>query len=143
MLDITGGFSVSVADAVPLKFPTIVTFVTAPTALLVTSNVAVAEPSATVTLAGTTAARLSEDNATTAPPEPAALFSVTVPVDELPPVIAEGFSVTEERAGRFTARPAVLVTPFSEAEMFALTSVPTAIVVIVNVAVLDPAATVT
>jgi len=47
---------------------------------VVTLNVAVVEPAATVTLVGTVAALvLLEDNPTTAPPEAAAPFKLTVP----------------------------------------------------------------
>src|SRR5579871_218523 len=72
--------------------------VTVPTALVVTVNVAVVAPAATVTLAGTCAAEvLLLDSATLAPPVGAAPLSVTVPVDELPPVTLVGLTDTVDR----------------------------------------------
>jgi hypothetical protein len=49
------------------------------TELVLTVNVAVVEPGATVTLVGTVAAELLLDNETTALPEGAAELSITVP----------------------------------------------------------------
>lgn len=69
------------------------------TALVVTVKVAVVAPAATVTLAGVFAAALLSDSATTDPPVGAGLDSVTVPVDELPPMTDAGFNVTEETCG--------------------------------------------
>ena len=63
---------------------------------VVTANVAVVAPAATVTLAGTVAAALLLASATTAPPAGAAAESVTVPVEPAPPVTLEGFSDTED-----------------------------------------------
>jgi len=57
--------------------------------------VAVAEPAATVTLAGTVALVL--DRVTTMLAG-AALVRVTVPVDELPPTTEAGLTLTAERA---------------------------------------------
>jgi hypothetical protein len=88
-----------------------VTEVTLATALVVTVNVAVVAPAATVTLAGTCAAVvLLLDNDTVAPPVGAAPLSVTVPVDEAPPVTLVGFRDTEESdtvAAGFTVSVAV------------------------------------
>src|SRR5258708_8375013 len=59
-------------------------------------NVALVAPAATVTLEGTRAAVvLLLDNATAAPPVGAAPLSVTVPVDEFPPVTLVGFNARE------------------------------------------------
>ena len=84
---------------------------TVPTALVVTVNVAVVAPAATVTLAGTCAAVvLLLDSATLAPPVGAAPLSVTVPVDEAPPVTLAGLRETEESdtvAAGFTVSVAV------------------------------------
>jgi hypothetical protein len=87
--------------------------VTLATALVVTVNVAVVDPAATVTLVGTCAAAvLLLVSDTLAPPVGAAPLSVTVPVDELPPVTLVGFRVTEDKdtvAVGFTVNVAVLV----------------------------------
>ena len=90
-----------------------VTEVTFPTALVVTVNVAVVDPAKTLTLAGTCAAVvLLLVSPTVAPPVGAAPLSVTVPVDELPPVTLVGFRVTEDNdtvAAGFTVSVAVCV----------------------------------
>jgi hypothetical protein len=68
-------------------------------------NVALVAPAATVTLAGTVAAAvLLLPSVTAAPPAGAALLSITVPVEEAPPVTLAGFRVTEvtTAAGGFT-----------------------------------------
>src|SRR5262249_1269708 len=76
-----------------------VTEVVAVTAVVVTVNVALVAPAATVTLAGTVPAPLFElDSVTTVPPAGAAALKVTVPVDVLPPVTVVGLSVSDERA---------------------------------------------
>ena len=63
-------------------------------------NVAVVAPAATVTLEGTVAAAvLLLESATVAPPAGAAPLSVTVPVEEFPPVTLVGFSESDERVG--------------------------------------------
>ena len=54
-------------------------------------KVAVSPPAGTVTLAGTVTAELLLCSVTTAPPEGAGLFSVIVPVAEVPPLTVEGF----------------------------------------------------
>ena len=70
------------------------------TALVVTVNVALLAPAATVTLAGTVAVDvLLLERETAAPPVSAGPLSVTVPVEGDPPVTLVGFSVTEERVG--------------------------------------------
>jgi hypothetical protein len=84
-----------------------VAVVTLPTAVVLTVNVAVVAPAATVTLAGTVAAALSLDSATTAPPEGAELPSVTVPVEELPPLTVVGFRARIESAGGLMVSVAV------------------------------------
>lgn len=108
------GFTVSVALLEPLLYvPVIVTLVTLATELVVTVNVAVVDPAATLTLIGTCAAVvLLLVRETLAPPVGAAPLSVTVPVDELPPVTLVGLSVTDDNemddAG-FTVSVAVFV----------------------------------
>ena len=85
------------------------------TALVLTVNVALLAPAATVTLAGTLAAPLSLVSSTCAPPVRAGPLSVTVPVEDCaPPVTLVGFTVSEESVGRAcgtTVSEAVLVTP--------------------------------
>lgn len=75
-----------------------VTVVEAATALVLTVNVALVAPAATVTLEGTLAAVvLLLESVTCAPPVGAASSSVTVPVEEFPPVTLGGFKEIEER----------------------------------------------
>src|SRR6266481_7397017 len=73
-----------------------VTVVDAATALVLTANVALVAPAATVTLEGTLATVvLLLESATCAPPDGAGPLNVTVPVDEYPPVTLAGFTETE------------------------------------------------
>src|SRR5260370_1185498 len=73
------------------------TVVDAATALVLTVNVALVAPAATVTLDGTLAAAvLLLDSATAAPPDGAAPLSVTVPVEEFPPATLVGCSASDE-----------------------------------------------
>src|SRR5260370_10230766 len=68
------------------------------TALVLTVNVALVAPAATVTLDGTLAAAvLLLETMTTAPPDGAAPLKLTVPVEEFPPVTLVGFSDSDER----------------------------------------------
>ncbi len=88
----------------------------AATALVLTVNVALVAPATTATLEGTRAAPLLLESATVAPPAGAAPLSVTVPVEELPPVTLVGFSPSEASVGGggaagVTASEAVLVAP--------------------------------
>ena len=69
------------------------------TDVVVTVKFALVDPAATVTLLGTLAEPLLLESETTDPPEGAALESVTVPCEELPPVTLLGFNVTEETVG--------------------------------------------
>ena len=71
--------------------------VDAATALVLTTNVAVVAPAGTATLEGTLAAPLLLASTTCAPPAGAGPLSVTVPVEEFPPVTLVGFSESEER----------------------------------------------
>ena len=76
-----------------------VTGVDAVTALVLIVKVALAAPAGTITLEGTLATVLLLESRTWAPPAGAGALSVTVPVEELPPVTVEGLSVSEERVG--------------------------------------------
>ena len=89
------------------------TVVVVTTELVVTANVIDVLPAGIVTLAGTWAAvALLLERITVAPPDGAAPFRVTVPVELLSPVTAVGFSVTEDRVtAGFTVRVAVRVVP--------------------------------
>src|SRR5437879_5981840 len=125
-----------------------VTGVDAVTALVLTVNVALLAPAATVTLAGTVAVDVLLERETAMPPLGAGgPLSVTVPVEVCaPPVTLVGFSVSEERVGRAcgsTVSEAVLVTPAYDAEIVTGVDAVTALVLTVNVALLAPAAIVT
>jgi len=66
------------------------------TALVLTANVALVAPGATITLEGTLAAVvLLLESITGAPPDGAGPLNVTVPVEEFPPVTLAGFSETD------------------------------------------------
>jgi hypothetical protein len=68
------------------------------TELVLTANVALVAPAATVTLEGTLAAVvLLLESITCAPPDGAGPLNVTVAVEEFPPVTLAGFSESEER----------------------------------------------
>ena len=87
--------SVACLDTPP-KEPVIVTEVEAVTVLVVTVNVALVAPAATVTLAGVLADALLSESVTTVA-DGAAPVNVTVPCDELPPTTLVGFRVNVER----------------------------------------------
>lgn len=113
------------------------------TGLVVTVNVAEVAFAGTVTLASTWAAEtLLLERVTTAPPVGAALISVTVPVEEVPPTTEVGLSVNVLTPLLSTLSPAVLFAPYV-AEIVGVTEVETGLVVIVNVAVVAFAGTVT
>jgi len=77
-----------------------VTVVDVATSLVVTVKVALVAPAPTVTLDGTLATVvLLLESVTCAPPAGAGPLSVTVPVDEFPPVTLVGLSVNEESVG--------------------------------------------
>jgi len=142
--DAAAGFTVSAAvfEMAPLV-AVIVTAVTAVTDVVVTVNVAVVAPAATVTLAGTVAAALLDASVTTMPPAGAAADSVTVPVLETPPATDVGFNVTDVSDAAVIVRLAVWEAPDNVAVIVLAEFAATAVVVTVNVAVVEPAATVT
>jgi len=100
-----GGVTVSVAVFVaPLYTPVIVTGVDALTAVVVTLNVALVAPAATVTLAGTVAtAVLLPDSVTTAAPAGAALVNVAVPCAAAPPTTLAGLRPIADSAAAAAA----------------------------------------
>jgi hypothetical protein len=67
---------------------------------VLTLKVALVAPAGTITLEGTLAAPLSLESATCAPPAGAGPLSVTVPVEDDPPITLDGLSVSEETVGR-------------------------------------------
>ena len=75
------------------------TGVEAVTELVLTENVALVAPAATVTLDATVAEPLLLERCTMAPPLGAAPLRVTVPVEEEPPFTLPGLSVTEDSTG--------------------------------------------
>jgi len=74
----------------------IVAVVVTETDLVVTVNVAILLPAATVTEIGTVAEVLLLDSETFVPPEGALLVKVTVPCTEVPPAMLAGLSETDE-----------------------------------------------
>jgi hypothetical protein len=81
-----------------------VTVVAELTPLVVTVNVALVAPAATVTLTGVVAEVLSSERVTTAPPVGAGPLKVAVPVVLLPPVTLVGLKVTVESTGGIIVR---------------------------------------
>ena len=120
-----------------------VTEVSGATGVVVTVNVVVVAPAATVTVAGTFAAAvLLLDRITTAPPVGAAWVSVTVPVEEVPPVTEAGLSPMLLRTPANTVRLALWTAPWLP-EMVTVVFTATELVVTVNVAEVALGATVT
>jgi hypothetical protein len=107
-------------------------------------NVAVLEPVVTVTLAGTVTAALLEDSVTTCPPVAARPVNVTVQV-----VLCAGARLPDAQLRPdnwvlgATLRLNVLEVPFAVAVTVDVCAVVTAVDDAVNVAVLEPALTVT
>jgi hypothetical protein len=88
------------------------------TLFVVIVKLAEVEPAAIETLDGTVAALvLLLESETVTPPDGAAAVSVTLPVDDVPPVTLVGLTDNELRAAfvvvaaAFTVRAAVFVTP--------------------------------
>jgi hypothetical protein len=113
------------------------------TAEVVTVKVALVEPAAMVILAGTVAALEFEVTTICVPSAGAGPLSFTVPVVLAPPTRLVGLRAKEVRMGARTLKPKVLVDPLKEAVMVAAVFVATAKVVTLNVALVEPAKTVT
>jgi hypothetical protein len=97
----TGGFTVSTADAEPLRVAVNLAVVAPATANVVIGKVAVLAPATTATDGGATAAEvLLLLRATEMPPAGAGPFSVTVPVELAePPTTVDGLSDTDRIPG--------------------------------------------
>jgi len=123
----------AVIDAVPLPA----------CGIEVTVNVAELFPADTATLAGTVATLvLPEDNVTVIAP-PAGPDSVTVPVEDVPPITVAGFSVTDCTTGLLTLSVTGLVLVPTVAVIVEVAFAASNSVVTVKVAVVAPALTVT
>ena len=83
------------------------------------------------------------DSATTIPAVGAGPVNVTVPVDEVPPLTLDGLRISEVIAAAFTVNRDVLVTLPIDAEIVDVVDGIIGYVLIVNVAVVAPAGTVT
>jgi hypothetical protein len=113
------------------------------TALVVTVNVVLEAPAGMVADAGTWATEvLLLVRVTSAPVGGAAPFSVSVAVDWPLPVTVLGFKVTEVNAATVTVRVVVRVNPYTPVIVTDVEAA-TPLVVIVNVALLEPAGIVT
>lgn len=142
---VTNGRTVRLAVSVtPLNEAEIVAAFEHSTGLVLTVKVALVNPGDTVMLDGTVATEvLLLESATTAPPADAGPVRVTVPVEELPPVVLDGFNVSEVRTGGSTVIVAVCVTPPNAAVITAVVADATGVVVTVNVALVVPSGIVT
>jgi hypothetical protein len=139
-------FRVRPAVTVLADVAVMVTGVAPATLEVVTVKVALVWPAGTETLAGTVAAGLFEVRVTLTPAEPAGAPSVTVPVEELPPVTVVGLSETPIIVPCVVGAPTLIVK--LAAELFAEVAVIVTVVlfatlevVTVNVALVWPAAT--
>ena len=116
----------------------------AATVKVVTVKFAEVEPLATVTLAGTVAAPVSElERMTVAPAGGAAPVRVTVPVDGLPPATVAGVSVRVDKMAGVTVSVAVRFTLLYVPVMFTGVLDATPVVVTVKLPDVAPAAIVT
>jgi hypothetical protein len=136
------GLMVRVAERVVLYVADTVTDVALATAVVVTVKVLVVVPAATVILAGSAAAELLSDRVTVIPPEGAAPFRDTVPVEELPPTTLLGLRLKLLTEGGLIVKPAVLVTLY-RADTVTEVALATGVVVTVKFAVVAPDGTVT
>ena len=85
-MQLEAGFTVRTADAVPLLEAEIVTKFDALTVEVFTVKLALVWPAGTTTLLGTVATAALLERNTPTPPAGAAMLSVTVPMEALPPV---------------------------------------------------------
>ncbi len=139
-----GGLIVSVPVLVVEPcVPVMVAVVIVATGVVLTVNVAEVAPAAMVTVAGRVALGVFEERLTTVPPGPAGPFRVAVPVEGFPPVTAVGARVMLVRLAGLIVSVAVFVVLASVPEIVAVAVLETAKVLIVNVALVAPAATVT
>src|SRR4051812_39743591 len=108
-----------------------VTVLAVGTAALLTVNVAVVLPAATMTDAGTIAAVLLLASAISAPPLGAGAVNVTVPAELAPAVRLPGSKTTDERAAGMgeIVNVALLITPLPVADIVAVIAVATVAVV--------------
>ena len=127
----------------PAAVAVIVAVVCADTAVVATVKVAVVAPAATVTELGTVALDVLDESVTTVPPVPAGPLKVTVPVEEWVPVTDVGFKVNEVSVAGLMVRVAVFEVLPCVAVIVAVVTELTAVVEIVKVPVVAPAATVT
>lgn len=137
------------------KMPRVAVWLTAPAAAVtvavvfaatidvVTVNVPLVAPAATVTLAGTCADALFDEVVTEKPPAGAGPVRVSVPVLDAPPVTCVGFSASVLSFGAWITSGWLAELAAKLAVMDAVTSAGVAVVETVKVAVVEPAATVT
>jgi hypothetical protein len=136
---------VTVTDAVfelPDRVAVIVTVVEMLTGFEVTGAVTDVAPAGTVMVAGTLAAALLLERATATPLVPAAALMVTVAVPFCaPPRRLVGLMASDATEKGLTVSVADAESPFAAAEMVTEVAAPTWAVVMVNVAVVEPAGT--
>ena len=133
----------AVLDVLPLA-AVIVTVVELETAVVVTAKVALELPAATVIEAGTEADEELSVRLTVVPAAGAGPVKVTVPVEPFPPTTVVGFKLTEYSVtDEATVNAAVLLMLPYFAVMVALWDDVTVVVVMVKVAFVFPAVTVT
>ena len=115
------------------------------TDVVFTVNVVLVVPAGIVTLVSTVAEALLLESEMTAPPAGAAEDNVTVPWEVLPPTTVVGLRAIELNAAGtgLTVSEAVRVTPLKTPDIVTGVEDETAKVFTVNVAVEEPAATVT
>jgi hypothetical protein len=128
----------------PAKLAVTVTGVEPETGPAVAVNGAVAAPAGTVTVAGSVSAGTELERPTETPPVGAGPDSLTLLVfDVVPDTIVSGDIVTDESTGGITVKPVLAVIAPSDAWMVATAVALTAVVVMLKVAELAPAAMVT